>query len=239
MALGSMPMKKYFSIFFLMIVFLVRVFASEKAISVMKNVFNSANQGEYLATIVLDPGHGGRDPGKVGVNNALEKDINLSICIRLKMLLEQNDIKVIMTREDDTGLYKETDSNKKRADMRKRVDLIHSSNVDFAISIHQNSFMQESVRGAQVFYHSKSAEGKRLAQIIQEQLKLSVDNGNNRKAKSNAAYYMLTHTECPLVIVECGYLSNYQEAELLEDESYQWKIAWAIHLGIMRYINET
>lgn len=230
-------MKKYFSVFFLILIFIVRILTSDRAISVMRSVFTSDIE-EGLVVIVLDPGHGGRDPGKVGVNDALEKDINLKIALKLRSLLEQNDIKVIMTRDDDSGLYEESDSNKQRSDLRRRVDLIDSSNVDFAISIHQNSFAQESVSGAQVFYHSKSSEGKKLAEIIQNQLKVSINEGNNRKAKSNSAYYMLKNTECPLVIVECGYLSNYQEAELLMDEEYQGEMAWAIHLGIMRYIND-
>ena len=228
--------KKYFSVFFLALIILVRVFASDKVVVVMKGFF--ASDTESRAVVVIDPGHGGRDPGKVGVNNALEKDINLKIAMSLKTLLEQNDIKVIMTREDDVGLYEETDGNKKVSDLRKRVDIIHSSEADFAVSIHQNSFVQEQVKGAQVFYHSSSSEGKRLAEIIQEQMKKTVKDSNRRKAKSNSNYYMLKHTECPLVIVECGYLSNYNEANLLTDEDYQNKMAWAIHLGIMQYINE-
>lgn len=230
--------KKYFSVCFLALIILVRVLASNKVVVVMKSFFASDTDIKSRAVVVIDPGHGGRDPGKVGVNNALEKDINLEIAMSLKTLLEQNDIQVIMTREEDIGLYEETDRNKKTADLRKRVDLIHSSEADFAVSIHQNSFVQEQVKGAQVFYHSSSSEGKRLAEIIQEQMKKTVKDGNHRKAKSNTNYYMLKHTECPLVIVECGYLSNYNEANLLIDEDYQDKMAWAIHLGIMQYINE-
>ncbi len=231
-------MKKYFTVVFLILILLVRVFTSDKAIGVMRNVFGSGGEVEDRVVVVIDPGHGGRDPGKVAVNNALEKDINLEIAMRLKTLLEQNDIKVVMTREEDIGLYEETDSNKKGADLRKRVEIIHSSQADFSISIHQNSFAQEAVKGAQVFYHSRSTEGKRLAEILQKQLKDSIKDDNHRKAKSNTNYYMLKHTECPLVIVECGYLSNYQEADLLIEEEYQNEMAWAIHLGIMQYINE-
>lgn len=182
-------------------------------------------------------GHGGRDPGKVGVNNALEKDINLSVSMKLKSLLEQNDIKVIMTREDDTGLYSQEDSYKKRADLDNRVKLIESSNADLAISIHQNSFPEEYVKGAQVFYYSQSEEGKQLAETIQAQIVDTIADGNHRKAKSNTSYYMLKKTQCPLVIVECGYLSNRNESELLLKDEYQEKMAWAIHLAIMQYIN--
>lgn len=232
--------KKYFSVIFLVLVYLASLLTTDQSVKVMKNFFYSivgrAEKKEIV--VVIDPGHGGRDPGKVGVNGALEKDINLKIAFKLKNLLELNDIKVIMTREDDNGLYSETDSNKKNADLNKRVDIIHSNNADLAISIHQNSFTEEYVKGAQVFYHSQSKEGKRLAEIIQEQLKETLADGNHRKAKSNSNYYMLKKTQCPLVIVECGYMSNYKEAALLVDEEYQEKLAWGIHLGIMRYLNE-
>jgi N-acetylmuramoyl-L-alanine amidase len=188
-------------------------------------------------TVVLDAGHGGVDPGKVGVNDALEKDINLSIVLKLQRLLEENDVNVIMIRTDDNGLYQMSDSNKKNADLRKRVEIINTSGADIAISIHQNSFQEESSKGAQVFYHSSSAEGKELANILQEQIKETIGDGNHRVAKANESYYMLKKTQCPLVIVECGFLSNWTEAKLLCDENYQEKMAWAIHLGIMSYLN--
>jgi N-acetylmuramoyl-L-alanine amidase len=189
-------------------------------------------------TVVIDAGHGGFDPGKVGVNNAKEKDINLSVAYKLKNLLEQNDIRVIMTREDDHGLYSKNDVDKKRTDMRKRVSIINSSHAFIAVSIHQNSFTQESSWGAQVFYYEKSAEGKILAEIIQESMKQTIKDGNHRIAKSNNSYYMLLHTDCPLVIVEGGFLSNRKEADLLCDSDYQEKLAWGIHIGILEYIHK-
>lgn len=205
------------------------------------NVFNDEEKNTSplipKCTIIVDAGHGGFDPGKVGTNNALEKDINLAIAKKLQVLLEQNDINVIMTREDDNGLYQESDSNKKNADLRKRVEIINSSDAVIAVSIHQNSFPEESQKGAQVFYHQKSPEGKMLAEILQEQVKETIADGNHRVAKSNESYYMLKKTECPLVIVECGFLSNWKEADLLINEAYQDKMAWAIHLGIMNYLN--
>lgn len=188
-------------------------------------------------TIVIDAGHGGRDPGKVGVNNTLEKDINLKIALKLKALLEQNDYKVIMIREEDTGLYSESDSNKKVSDMKKRVEIINNSNAILAVSIHQNSFTQEEIKGAQVFYYTGSAAGKEYAGILQEQLKKTINDGNKRQAKSNDAYYMLKKTQIPIVIVECGYLSNNKEAQLLNTDEYQEKMAWAIHLGMINYLN--
>lgn len=231
-------MKKYLSLICLaliaMAVFLLR--DEEYLTSIMKENANNSVINKYV--VVIDAGHGGFDPGKVGVGGELEKDINLSIAYKLKEILELNDCEVIMTRETDDGLYSASDSNKKSADMKKRVEIIKETQPDIAISIHQNSFTQESISGAQVFYYDKSAQGKQLAEMIQKNLKLTLDNGNNRVAKSNDTYYMLKKSDCPLVIVECGFLSNYTESKLLCDEIYQDKVAWAIHFGVMNYLNQ-
>jgi N-acetylmuramoyl-L-alanine amidase len=232
--------KKYFAVVFLVLILLAVVFSSNQSIKVMKRIFATTmtDKNTKQIVIVIDPGHGGRDPGKVGVNNALEKDINLRVSLKLKTLLELNDVKVIMTREDDNGLYSQSDSNKKRADLDSRVDLIHSSHADLAVSIHQNSFTEEYVKGAQVFYYSGSNQGKQLAETIQTQIVKTIGDDNHRKAKSNVSYYMLKKTQCPLVIVECGYLSNSNESKLLLQDDYQENMAWAIHLAIMQFINK-
>lgn len=188
-------------------------------------------------TIVIDPGHGGNDPGKIGINDVLEKDVNLAISLKLKEILEQNDCKVIMTREADQGLYQEGDSNKKVADLHARCQIINDSGADAVISIHQNSFTSESSKGSQVFYQMTSGEGKALAEILQEQLVSGLDPENNRVAKANSDYYMLKNTQAPMVIVECGFLSNSQEAELLTQEAYQRRVAWAVALGTLQYVS--
>ena len=188
-------------------------------------------------TIVIDPGHGGNDPGKIGINDVLEKDVNLAISLKLKEILEQNDCKVIMTREADQGLYQEGDSNKKVADLHARCQIINDSGADAVISIHQNSFTSESSKGSQVFYQTTSGEGKVLAEILQEQLVSGLDPENNRVAKANSDYYMLKNTQAPMVIVECGFLSNSQEAELLTQEAYQRRVAWAVALGTLQYVS--
>ncbi len=232
-------MKRYVNILFLFFICFACLLSSDRFTLLKKPILEViSDRLEYKPiTIVIDPGHGGRDPGKVGVNNALEKDINLSISIKLKNLLVQNDIKVILTREEDIGLYNEGDPNKKRSDLNARVNIVKDKEADLAVSIHQNSFTEEYVKGAQVFYYSKSEEGKLFAEIMQEQIIETIADGNHRKAKQNNNYYMLTKTTCPLVIVECGYMSNIREAALLVNEDYQEKMAYAIHLAIMRYIN--
>lgn len=185
--------------------------------------------------LVLDAGHGAFDPGKVGVNGAKEKDINLSIAQKLRGYLEAAGFTVHMTRESDDALYKEGDSNKKSADMKSRIRTMEEKQPEFAVSIHQNSFTQESSFGAQVFYFGNSAEGKLLAQYLQTTIKTVIADENHREPKANESYYLLKKSPCPMVIVECGFLSNAREAELLVTEEYQDKMAWAICLGIVEY----
>lgn len=192
--------------------------------------------GHSPFTVVIDPGHGGFDPGKVGVDGTLEKDINLSISLLLKELLEKENIKVIMTRTEDKAVGQENGEVKKQEDMKKRVEIINESSANLAVSIHQNSFTNESSKGAQVFYHTQSSEGAILAKLIQEQIKLSVKDENRRMEKANDSYYLLKKTMCPIVIVECGFLSNYEEATLLNDINYQKKIAEGIFNGIKIYL---
>lgn len=187
--------------------------------------------------VVIDAGHGGADPGKVGINGALEKDINLEIARKLKIFLEQEDIEVILTRDSDTGLYDENASNKKVQDMKRRVEIIETSKPVMTVSIHQNSYHEEYVHGAQTFYYANSEQSKLLAEKIQQLLLEEIDGDNTRAAKSNDSYYLLKKTSTPIVIVECGFLSNSEEAEKLTSDYYQEKLAWAIHLAILQYIN--
>lgn len=193
--------------------------------------------GKDRPLVVIDAGHGGIDPGKVGVNKALEKDINLVIAKKVKRYLELADVEVLMTREGEDGLYRPEASNKKVQDMKNRVALIDSSGADLAVSIHQNSYSEEYVKGAQVFYYAASLQGKAIAEIMQKTMAETLDRENHREAKANDSYYLLKKTQTPIIIAECGFLSNREEAELLLDETYQDRVAWAIHLGILRYVN--
>lgn len=187
--------------------------------------------------VVIDAGHGGEDPGKVGVNGALEKDINLQIAWRLATLLRQADVKVVMTRTQDSGLHDAGARSRKVQDMKRRIELIEEAAPDIVVSIHQNSYGSASVKGAQVFFYTGSKEGEALAERIQDRMVQGLDPDNRRKTKANDSYYLLKKTSRPIVIVECGFLSNPQEEALLCDESYQEKAAWQIHLGILQYLN--
>jgi len=187
--------------------------------------------------VVIDAGHGGDDPGKVGIDGQLEKDINLKIAKRLKAYLEASDVKVVLTRDRDVGLHGSGGSYKKMADMRKRCDIIKEAAPDLVVSIHQNSYHEEYVSGGQVFYYKNSQKGKLLAELLQKRFDYVIGDANRRMAKSNDNYYLLLHVKEPIVIVECGFLSNQKEAAQLEQEDYQDKLAWTIHMGIMEYLN--
>ena len=187
--------------------------------------------------VVIDAGHGGDDPGKVGINGAQEKDINLQIALFVKTFLEQNGVNVVMTREDEDGLYDRSASNKKVQDMKNRIALIEETAPDIVVSIHQNSYPEEYVHGAQVFYYDGSSQGKELAEVLQRQLIERADPDNTRQVKANDSYYLLKKTSVPIVIVECGFLSNQAEAEKLCTPEYQERIAWAVHMGILEYLN--
>ena len=189
-------------------------------------------------TVVIDAGHGGNDPGKIGVDDSQEKDLNLIIAKKVQKLLEQQDVEVVMTRESDAGLYDENASNKKVQDMKNRVALIEERQPALTVSIHQNSYHEEYVHGAQVFYYANSEKSKTLAERIQQAMALELDKENARQAKANDSYYLLKKTSTPIVIVECGFLSNYEEAQKLASDLYQEKVAWAIHMAVMQYLNQ-
>ena len=185
--------------------------------------------------VVLDPGHGGKDPGKVGADEELEKDINLAISLKVREKLEEDGMEVVMTREEDVMLSDWDADNKKLEDLNRRIGIINEQQPAIAVSIHQNSYSDPAVRGAQVFYFTHSDKGKQAAEALQKEL-LEFDQENTRDIKANDTYYLLKKTEVPTVIVECGFLSCPGEAELLTDEAYQEELAGAIAKGIESWV---
>ena len=188
--------------------------------------------------VVVDAGHGGDDPGKIGINGAPEKDINLQIAQKLKKYLEAEDVEVVLTRETEDGLYDANASNKKVQDMKRRIEIIEKTDPVLTVSIHQNSYPEEYVHGAQVFYYTDSKEGEKLALCMQAALVAGLDPANHRKAKGNKTYYMLKKTDAVLVICECGFLSNPEEEALLNTKEYQKKVADALCDGVLTYLGE-
>jgi N-acetylmuramoyl-L-alanine amidase len=183
-------------------------------------------------TILIDPGHGGWDPGMVSKTNALEKDINLQISLKLQQYLEQGGSYVLTTRAIDESL-----GDTKMSDMNGRRSIANNENADIMISIHQNSYPKENVKGAQIFYYNESNNSKLLAESIQNQIVSFVDSSKNRIAKPNSNYYILKKTTIPSVIVECGFMTNSTDLTNLQDDTYQSKVAWAIYMGIIDYFN--
>ena len=224
-----LAMEELCGLILLLMVFLAAKYGSVQAVSAQA-------QKKERPVVVVDVGHGGRDPGKVGIDGSLEKDVNLAIALKLKTYLEQSDVKVVMTRETDTGLYGEESSRKKMEDMKARCRIAEESGADLVVSIHQNSYRQEQVSGGQVFYYQSSEKGKKLAEIIQKRFDYVLGEQNRRQARANGNYYLLLHVKCPIVIVECGFLSNRKEAALLQDPEYQDRMAWTVHMGIMEYL---
>lgn len=188
-------------------------------------------KAEGKQVVIVDAGHGGWDPGKVGINQALEKDVNLQIAKKVKVKLEKQGFAVIMTREDEKEL-----ADTKAEDLKKRVSVINETKPALAVSIHQNSYPEESIHGAQVFYYTHSKSGENAAKVMQEAL-LAVDAENKRQAKANDTYYLLKKTEVPVIIIECGFLSNSQEAEKLISDEYQETIADAVCVGINKTLS--
>ncbi len=231
----SLNMTKILTILLLLAMILLARESAQLA-SVISNEIDKPTT-DSTATIVIDAGHGGNDPGKVGVNGALEKDINLAIALKLEKLLKENGINVVMTRTEDKGLYDESDSNKKVHDMKNRLSVIEEAEPVLAVSIHQNSYPDESVNGVQVFYYSDSLKGKEAADIMQKQMIKTLKPKKEREAKENSSYYLLKKTSVPLLIIECAFMSNPTEAQLLTENAYQERVAWSIYLGIMQYIN--
>ncbi|MDE5766308.1 MAG: N-acetylmuramoyl-L-alanine amidase [Clostridia bacterium] len=188
-----------------------------------------------MPTVVIDAGHGGIDNGVQGIKTKTdEADINLAIARLLKGQFTGAGFNCVMTRTSEAGLYDDTSKGFKMRDMKKRKQIIEESGADMVISVHQNFCPLPSKRGGTVFFDKNSQSGTALAKKIQEEL-----NALPQTVKPNEAmhgdYYMLKCTESPSVIVECGFLSNAQEDELLNDEDYQRTLAYAIFKGAVSY----
>lgn len=191
--------------------------------------------------ILLDPGHGGIDGGAVSPTGTIEKNINLDISIKLKSELEKLGFKVVMTREEDKGLYSESGTvrQKKREDLSNRAKMIVESNCDIFVSIHLNMFPQRKYYGAQVWYANNESSSK-LANIIQGNFKAYLDNENKRIEKPAKDEYRVLRNvgEIPAVLIECGFLSNEVEESKLKTDIYQEKIAKIIALSIQSYFEK-
>ncbi|WP_102349479.1 N-acetylmuramoyl-L-alanine amidase CwlD [Bacillus sp. Marseille-P3661] len=189
--------------------------------------------------IVLDPGHGAPDPG-AGPKGAFEKDIAFNISLTLRDYLQEAGALVILTREDDNDLADKDlkgYSRRKTQDLKRRAELINSSDANLLVSIHLNSLPSSKWRGAQTFYYPRFDENKQLAKSIQAEMERNLEN-TSRGVKVIDTVYILKQAKIPSVLVEAGFLSNPQERELLNTKSYQEKVAASIYQGILRHYSE-
>lgn len=199
-------------------------------------------QSNFSPVIVLDPGHGGFDCGAIGPGNVLEKDINLSISLKLKDILVINGYTVKMTRTTDAGTESpdaKTIRQKKNTDIKNRMKIIDQNAGGLFVSIHQNMFTESQYYGSQVFYSGNNEGSKILADYLQKQLVSLLQPENKRLTKraTNDIYLLYNaNKETPAIMVECGFLSNKQEAEKLVNEEYQKKLAFAIFSGITLFL---
>lgn len=210
---------------------------SRQAAVISVNQTERGTQKAASPLILVDAGHGGSDPGMIGVGGLEEKGINLSISLLLRDTLEKSGYSVIMTREEDEGLYDSSAANKKAQDMQRRIAMIREHMPVLSVSIHQNSYHDAGVHGPQVFYYESSVEGKKLAEAVQSSLNDLLEVDRPRKVKGNTSYYLLKRSSGTLVIVECGFLTNPVEAQKLQTKEYQEKVAAAVSEGIRTYLN--
>ena len=192
--------------------------------------------------IILDAGHGYPDEGAESSHGVTEQKINLIITQKVQSLLEQSGCNVILTRSDENGIYN-TNANtireKKVSDIKNRVKIGNESSADAFISIHLNKIPQTQYDGWQSFYRKNDEKSEQLAKSIQEELNASIQKKNKREALTISGKYIIEHVEIPTTIIECGFLSNPEEEQLLQQNEYQDKLAWGIYNGIMDYFYES
>ena len=187
--------------------------------------------------VICDAGHGTPDGGAVGINGTLEKDVNLAITLKLQEILEGQGINVVLTRDTDSGLHDNSGSihDMKVMDMNKRLDIMKNSNADLFVSIHMNSFSDSSVNGLHIFYDIKHEEIKPLAEEIMNELSHITQASSHETKPASKTLYLMKNAPLPAILIECGFLSNSEEEQKLNDEEYQSKIAWAIAKSIKNY----
>lgn len=171
----------------------------------------------------------------------MEKDLNLSIALKLQEYFEQNGTYVILTRSDDNGIYDGSGSirSKKNSDLKNREKIIEESDADIFLSIHMNKFTESKYSGPQVFFSPNNEESKVLAEEVQKSLIEGLKPKSEREIKkADSSIYLLKKANIPAILIECGFLSNSDEERKLIDEKYQQRIAWSIYAGVLKYYDK-
>lgn len=215
---------------------------------IVSGVANSVEKSENAMAeksskqiIVVDAGHGGPDGGGVGINGAVEKDINLSISEYLGSMLNLSGYEVVYTRKEDISIYDDGTEglrNQKISDMKNRLEIIEKYPDSIFLSIHQNQYTDSSYFGGQMFYTTNNSGNFRLATIMQNKF-AELQEGNNREVKLiDNGLYLFKNTKQPALLIECGFLSNPGDAENLSNPEYQKKVAFTIYRGLVEYLSE-
>ncbi len=191
-------------------------------------------------TVVIDPGHGGEDGGAVGINGCIEKELNLDIALILRDLLTASGVKVKMTRTEDIMLYDaDTPGKKKLQDLKKRVEIGEENEESLTVSIHMNTYPSPKYSGTQVYYSPNHPDSKALAERVQGHIREYLQPANSRQIKeSTSAIYLLHNIKNPAVLIECGFISNQAEAELLCRDDYRHKVALTIYSALIDHLNK-
>lgn len=217
---------------------LVFFFSGRLAVGVPAST--NVNSSLDKKVIVLDAGHGGIDGGCVSVNGVAEKGINLAIVQTLRDSFEILGFEVVCTREDDRSIHDsgvEGIAKQKLSDMNNRLDIINRYDDALVLSVHQNQFVDSRYSGAQMFYAKESEEGRRLAECMKKQFVSLLQPSNERETKPvGKEMYLIHNAKSPALMVECGFVSNPEEAKLLESEEYQKKVAFTILTGAHEYL---
>ena len=212
--------------------------AKDRVIMTSGNINTSMDK----QVIVLDAGHGGMDGGCVSVNGVPEKGINLAIMESVRDGLEIMGFDVVCTREKDISIHDKDIkglSKQKKSDMENRLAIFNKYDDAVSISIHQNQFTDSKYSGAQMFYSEKNSEGEKLAGFMKQQFVSLLQPENTRETKPvGDELYLLNNTKCTAVMIECGFLSNAEEAAKLESSDYQKQVAFTILTGIFEYTNQ-
>ena len=188
--------------------------------------------------IILDAGHGGEDVGATGVNGVYEKDLNLSLAFILGEMLVEKGFAVVYTRNEDKLLYEETENIKgirKISDLKNRCKIAKNYPNALFVSIHMNTFGDSKYSGLQVYYSANNSDSEILAGAIQSSVKKEIQPENNRNIKVGKDIYILENIDNPAVLIECGFLSNPEEAKKLSEKEYQKQLSLAIVCGIINY----
>lgn len=207
---------------------------------IFAEINNNSNNNK---TIIIDAGHGGEDGGAVGINNTIEKNINLAISLQLRDYLLPLGYNIIMTRDKDQAIYDNNSTTlrkKKISDLRNRANIINKNknNNTIFVSIHQNKFPDPKYHGTQIFYSKNNPKSQELATKIKESVTGLIQPDNTREIKpATEKIYLLNNAQIPAIVAECGFLSNPEESKKLSDPKYQSQIAFSIFSGILDYFN--